>query len=184
MKAGRGARASRSSSFRPATTLKGPAMRCFAARRSSPATAFAATCGATSGSASGWESRSFRWSWSTRDSTTSIPAFARWRPTWHCIIPAPSTNTAARCLRDRIPHLIEVAVDEAVSFSCNAVVVGKTVILNEAHPSWPPPSRDRGFAVHLLGFSEFIKSGGSAKCLTFRVDGEEAASWKTESDAS
>ncbi len=29
-----------------------------------------------------------------------------------------------------------------------------------------------------LGFSEFIKSGGSAKCLTLRVDGEEAASWK------
>ena len=29
-----------------------------------------------------------------------------------------------------------------------------------------------------LGFSEFIKSGGSAKCLTFRIDGEEAASWK------
>ena len=29
-----------------------------------------------------------------------------------------------------------------------------------------------------LEFSEFIKSGGSAKCLTFRVDGEDAASWK------
>ena len=26
--------------------------------------------------------------------------------------------------------------------------------------------------------SEFIKSGGSAKCLTLRIDGEEAASWK------
>ena len=29
-----------------------------------------------------------------------------------------------------------------------------------------------------LGFSEFIKSGGSAKCLTLRIDGEEAARWK------
>ena len=34
-----------------------------------------------------------------------------------------------------------------------------------------------------LDFSEFIKSGGSAKCLTLRVDGEEAASWKREASA-
>ena len=47
-------------------------------------------------------------------------------------------------------------------------------------PSWPTTLRDRGFGVQLLGFSEFIKSGGSAKCLTLRVDGEEAASWKKE----
>jgi hypothetical protein len=25
--------------------------------------------------------------------------------------------------------------------------------------------------------SEFVKAGGSAKCLTLRLDGEEAASW-------
>ena len=37
---------------------------------------------------------------------------------------------------------------------------------------------ERGFEVRPLGFTEFIKSGGSAKCLTLRVDGEEAASWK------
>jgi N-dimethylarginine dimethylaminohydrolase len=84
-------------------------------------------------------------------------------------------------LRDRIPHLIEVAIDEAVSFSCNAVVVGKTVILNDGAPKLAEDLRRQGFSVQLLGFSEFIKSGGSAKCLTFRVDGEEAASWKRTS---
>ena len=81
-------------------------------------------------------------------------------------------------LRDRIPHLIEVAVEEAVSFSCNAVVVGKTVLLNDGAPKLAEDLRERGFGVRLLAFSEFIKSGGSAKCLTLRVDGEEAASWK------
>ena len=25
---------------------------------------------------------------------------------------------------------------------------------------------------------EFVKAGGSAKCLTLRLDGEEAAAWK------
>ncbi len=41
-------------------------------------------------------------------------------------------------LRDRIPELIEVAPDEAISFSCNAVVVGKTVILNQGRRPWRP----------------------------------------------
>ncbi len=81
-------------------------------------------------------------------------------------------------LRDRIPGLIEVVAEEAISFSCNAVVVGRTVILNEGAPKLARALEQRGFAVRPLGFSEFIKSGGSAKCLTFRADGEEAASWK------
>jgi N-dimethylarginine dimethylaminohydrolase len=81
-------------------------------------------------------------------------------------------------LRDRIPHLIDVVAAEAISFSCNAVVVGKTVILNDGAPKLAQALAERNFTVRLLGFSEFIKSGGSAKCLTFRIDGEEAASWK------
>ena len=55
-------------------------------------------------------------------------------------------------LRDRIPGLIEVAVEEAVSFSCNAVVVGKTVVLNEGAPKLAQELRERGFSVRLLGF--------------------------------
>jgi len=81
-------------------------------------------------------------------------------------------------LQARIPQLIEVAVDEAVSFSCNAVVVGKTVLLNDGAPKLALALREHGFGVQMLGFSEFIKSGGSAKCLTLRIDGEEAAGWK------
>jgi N-dimethylarginine dimethylaminohydrolase len=83
-------------------------------------------------------------------------------------------------LRDRIPNLIEVAAEEAVSFSCNAVVVGQTVILHEGAPRLARALGEVGFAVRMLCCSEFIKSGGSAKCLTLRADGEEAASWKQE----
>ena len=86
-------------------------------------------------------------------------------------------------LRDRIPGLIEVAAEEAISFSCNAVVVGRTVILNEGAIKLAADLEQRGFAVRPLQFSEFIKSGGSAKCLTFRVDGEEAASWNRRQGA-
>jgi N-dimethylarginine dimethylaminohydrolase len=81
-------------------------------------------------------------------------------------------------LEDRIAHLVEVSPEEAISFSCNAVVVGRSVILNQGAPKLAATLEELGFAVWPLDFSEFIKSGGSAKCLTLRIDGEEAASWK------
>jgi hypothetical protein len=34
-----------------------------------------------------------------------------------------------------------------------------------------------------LRLTEFIKAGGSAKCLTLRIDGEEAAAWRRTSAA-
>jgi N-dimethylarginine dimethylaminohydrolase len=85
-------------------------------------------------------------------------------------------------LKDQVPNLVEVSAEEAVSFSCNAVVVGRTVILNRGAPKLAAALEQLGFAVRPLDFSEFIKSGGSAKCLTLRIDGEEAASWKQRAD--
>jgi N-dimethylarginine dimethylaminohydrolase len=81
-------------------------------------------------------------------------------------------------LRDRIGRLIPVSAEEAVSFSCNAVVVGRTVILNEGTPKLTRSLAEGGYEVRPLRLTEFIKAGGSAKCLTLRLDGEEAAAWK------
>jgi N-dimethylarginine dimethylaminohydrolase len=81
-------------------------------------------------------------------------------------------------LHDRIPNLITVSAEEAVTFSCNAVVVGRTVIMNEETPKLARSLRDAGYAVSPLRLGEFIKAGGSAKCLTLRIDGEEAVAWK------
>ncbi len=80
-------------------------------------------------------------------------------------------------LQSRIEQLIEVGADEAASFSCNAVVVGKTVVLNDGAPRLAEALRKLGFDVKPLCLTEFIKAGGSAKCLTLRLDGEEAAIW-------
>lgn len=82
-------------------------------------------------------------------------------------------------LKSRIPKLIEVTASEAVSFTCNAVVVGRSVVLNEAAPKLAASLRAAGYEVHPRRLTEFIKAGGSAKCLTIRLDGEEAAAWKT-----
>lgn len=77
-------------------------------------------------------------------------------------------------LADRIPDLIAVSSEEAGQFGCNAVVVGRTVILNEGAPRLTRALERSGYGVRPLAFSEFLKSGGSAKCLTLRLDGEEA----------
>ena len=81
-------------------------------------------------------------------------------------------------LQSRIARLIEVAPEEAVSFSCNAVVIGRNVILNDGAPKLSKPLEQSGYTVHPLRLTEFIKAGGSAKCLTLRLDGEDAAAWK------
>jgi N-dimethylarginine dimethylaminohydrolase len=99
-------------------------------------------------------------------------------PGWAIYYPGAFDEYGRSVLRDRIPNLIGVAPEEAASFSCNAVVVGRTVVLNRGASKLANTLRDAGFTTRPLEFSEFIKSGGSAKCLTLRLDGEEAAGWK------
>ncbi len=84
-----------------------------------------------------------------------------------------------RVLESGIETLIEVSKEEAQSFACNAVVVGKSVVTNSGCPGFHQVLADHGFDPIETPLSEFVKSGGSAKCLTLRLDGEEAADWKT-----
>ena len=83
-----------------------------------------------------------------------------------------------RALAERIETLIPVAAEEAQSFACNAVVVGRDVITNTGCPQLHRNLAARGYKPHETPLSEFVKAGGSAKCLTLRLDGEEAAAWK------
>ncbi len=81
-------------------------------------------------------------------------------------------------LQESIARLIPVAKEEAQRFACNAVVVGRTVITNTGCPELRSRLEALGFATYETPLSEFVKAGGSAKCLTLRLDGEEAAAWK------
>ena len=86
-----------------------------------------------------------------------------------------------KVLAEHVPHLIEVAEEEAKHFACNAVVVGKTVVTNAGCPKLHQSLRDHGYNPRETPLGEFVKAGGSAKCLTLRLDGEEAAAWKYSS---
>ncbi len=83
-----------------------------------------------------------------------------------------------KALNEYVPKLIEVAEAEARRFACNAVVVGKTVTTNTGCPQLHKELAARGYEPQETPLDEFVKAGGSAKCLTLRLDGEEAASWK------
>jgi N-dimethylarginine dimethylaminohydrolase len=81
-------------------------------------------------------------------------------------------------LQTHVPRLIAAADDEAKRFGCNAVVVGKTVVLNAGCDKLAADLRAAGYTPVTVELDEFLKSGGSAKCLTLRLDGEEAAVWE------
>jgi N-dimethylarginine dimethylaminohydrolase len=85
-----------------------------------------------------------------------------------------------KALAEYVEELIPVNAAEAKSFACNAVVVGKTVVTNVGCPELHRDLGQRGFDPWQTPLGEFVKSGGSAKCLTLRLDGEEAAAWKHE----
>jgi N-dimethylarginine dimethylaminohydrolase len=82
-----------------------------------------------------------------------------------------------KVLQTHVPRLIAVHDDEAERFGCNAVVVGKKVILNSGCERLAADLRSWGYEPIAVELTEFIKSGGSAKCLTLRLDGEDAAVW-------
>jgi N-dimethylarginine dimethylaminohydrolase len=84
-----------------------------------------------------------------------------------------------KAVRELIPELIPVEREEAEAFACNAVVVGRTVVTNSGCPKLHDSLRQRGFDAVETPLGEFVKAGGSAKCLTLRLDGEEAAAWRT-----
>ena len=72
-------------------------------------------------------------------------------------------------LRETIGDLIEVPEGEALHFACNALVVAPHVILSAGCPETMKALELRGFKPHTLDFSEFIKAGGSAKCLALHL---------------
>jgi N-dimethylarginine dimethylaminohydrolase len=81
-------------------------------------------------------------------------------------------------LKEQVREAIIVDESEAQRFACNAVVIGRTVITNTGCPKLHDDLRAHGYEPRETCLDEFVKAGGSAKCLTLRLDGEEAASWR------
>jgi len=77
---------------------------------------------------------------------------------------------ARRVLKETVGDLVPVNDAEAHEFGCNAVVAGRRAVVSEPCRELARALRRRGYAVYGANFSEFIKAGGAAKCLTLRLD--------------
>jgi N-dimethylarginine dimethylaminohydrolase len=73
---------------------------------------------------------------------------------------------------------IAVSQTDALRFACNAINVGKTILLNEVSPQLSSRLESEGFGVIQVALSEFLKAGGAAKCLVLRLSEMEATHGK------
>ncbi|MDE2695014.1 MAG: arginine deiminase-related protein [Chloroflexota bacterium] len=69
--------------------------------------------------------------------------------------------------------LIAVAPEESLRFACNALVVDREVVMNTGCPETVRALRERGYEAVESATDEFIKAGGSVKCLTLMLDAFE-----------
>ena len=83
--------------------------------------------------------------------------------------PAAFDTHALKVLENHIGTLIPVTQEEARRFACNAIVVEKNVIMNDGCPKIRGQLESQGFSVFEIPLTEFIKAGGSAKCLVLKV---------------
>jgi N-dimethylarginine dimethylaminohydrolase len=107
--------------------------------------------------------------------------FCPLRPGEAIYYPAAFDSYGRKVLERHVPKLLPVQEAESVRFACNAVVVGRTVITNAGCDQLHADLRAWGYEPIGVELDEFLKAGGSAKCLTLRLDGEEAAVWNINS---
>ena len=59
---------------------------------------------------------------------------------------------------------------EARRFACNSVVIDRHVVMNANCPVVKAELQARGYQVHEVDVSEFLKAGGGPKCLTLFLE--------------
>ena len=83
----------------------------------------------------------------------------------------PAFSVDARAaLEAHFSDLIAVPDDDATRFACNALVVDRTVVMNTGCETTAKELAHRGLDSLATPTDEFIKAGGSVKCLTLMLD--------------
>ncbi|MBY6239947.1 dimethylarginine dimethylaminohydrolase family protein [Methylosinus sp. Sm6] len=84
--------------------------------------------------------------------------------------PAFAPDSRAAIERETPPDKrIEIGEDDAMRFSCNAVDLDGTIVMNDASPALQARLAAAGFTPVLSPLGEFMKAGGAAKCLTLKL---------------
>lgn len=70
-------------------------------------------------------------------------------------------------IRHSSEKTIAVSDEDAHNMVCNAVLIDDQLFLNNASQALRQQLEEEGYTLHIIPVSEFIKAGGSSKCLTF-----------------
>jgi N-dimethylarginine dimethylaminohydrolase len=83
----------------------------------------------------------------------------------------PAFDDEAQLALDGLPgEKLAITDRDADHFGANAVVIGHDVVVNSGAQDLAELLTRRGFRVHATDLSEFVKAGGSAKCLTLILE--------------
>jgi N-dimethylarginine dimethylaminohydrolase len=85
--------------------------------------------------------------------------------------PAAFDTASQAVIAAHVPAERRIAVSEgdAFAFACNAVICGHHLLLNKASSDLVRRLQQSGLDVIQTPLGEFLKAGGSAKCLTLKV---------------
>jgi len=86
--------------------------------------------------------------------------------------PEAFSSTSRRLLKETVPGLIPVTTAEAHHFTCNALCIGRAVVMNAGCPHIARYLTEAGYHVHEVETTEFLKAGGGPKCLALFLDRE------------
>lgn len=76
----------------------------------------------------------------------------------------------AQMIKSLVPEPLLLDSEEALSFCCNSVVVGKNIVMPYCPPRVGRQLEAWGFDVMVASVSEFMKGGGGCRCLTLALD--------------
>jgi N-dimethylarginine dimethylaminohydrolase len=85
--------------------------------------------------------------------------------------PGAFTPDSLAAIRRLPSDLIEVNEEDACLFVCNAVPVGNTLVMNRCTPGLGDRLEALGIHPHPVGTSEFLKAGGSVRCMVLNLPG-------------
>jgi N-dimethylarginine dimethylaminohydrolase len=88
------------------------------------------------------------------------------------IVPEAFPADGLKAIYDRVApdQRIVLDLDDSVRLAANAVCVGRTIVLSDCSANLRARLYERGYAVVATPLGSFLRSGGSAFCLTLRLD--------------
>jgi N-dimethylarginine dimethylaminohydrolase len=92
-------------------------------------------------------------------------------------VPEAFTGAGLAAVRDRVDpgQRIELVSGDSVRFAANAVCLDRTVVLSSCTDDLRRRLDERGYRVIATPLDSYLRSGGSAFCLTLRLDRRSAA---------